>query len=549
MGGRPVASSPRRSWASSPSAPCGTVPMVALATGANDGIETLAASDVTAFENSKIWLTGLSGTGESGYYTTATGDNLIDKIGVSWIKTANNQNLDMDNPNVARDYKVEIVTVDESGTPGAVTNEVVNPGTYAVKVTAIDDVFEGGIAYRLFTVKPASLSGADYYEVDSTRPGKLNDTEFIFTGSELNVGIKIGNAALTEGVDYEIKFLQSDMGVDDNGVEVKNAGEYYAVVDGLGIYEGEREVLGTFKVNQFNIVDQHSAFTIVVDPVIGEAKFPEHPESVCYYNASNDTYTYLDPSYVDLTITGVPTGAKPNILSVDGEYTVSAVDADAADLNVAGSYTGIKLYKYDHAATFEYDDEAFPGTFTSDLSAKRYNQFSFWEIAAYNNADEKLDTLSVSVYDEQGYLVGTFDGTTEHNKLKNNTDWRYTPGDYTVKVVAGDSNNYTAGGTATCNVHIISGTIDADASVYFNYKNDKGQWTAVSSVETTYDGNDVMDRIQTVVTARSSPRAPTTPSPSRTPRARSSTRSSTPAPTPSRSPSAATTSPAPPRCP
>ena len=475
----------------------GTVPMVALATGATDGIETLAASDVTAFENSKIWLTGLSGDGENGYYTTATGENLIDKIGVNWIKTANNQNLDMDNPNVARDYKVEIVTVDESGTPGAVTNEVVNPGTYAVKVTAIDGVYKGGVAYRFVTVKPATFGTLTAYEIDPSNPAKVNDTELIYTGSELNIGVLNGSTPLTEGVDYTIKFIPSDTGTGNEGVEIKNAGTYYAVVDGIGIYEGQQETLGAFTVYAFNLsTTTPGTVTVLCDPVVGSDVFPGQPTTVVYYNPDNDTYTYLDPSLVKLDITNG--GYDDQVFGDDEEYTVTALPAKS-DGNVTGSKAGVKICKYDHAATIEYDDEAFPGTFTSDLSAKRYNQFSFWEIAAYNNADEKLDTLSVSVYDEQGYLVGTFDGTTEHNDLKNGTDWRYTPGDYTVKVVAGDSTNYTAGGTATCNVHIISGTIDADASVFFNYKNDKGQWTAVSSVETTYDGSDVMDRIQTVV--------------------------------------------------
>ena len=154
--------------------------------------------------------------------------------------------------------------------------------------------------------------------------------------------------------------------------------------------------------------------------------------------------------------------------------------------------------KYDHAATIEYNNSEFPTSWETDLSeGRKQNKFNPFLIKAYNKDDVALST-TVYVYDEAGNEVAEIVNGAYTDPTTGDL-WRNKAGVYTVKVVAGDKANYTAGGTATCTVRIVWGTIDADASVFFNYKNDKGQWTAVSSVETTYDGSNVMDRIQTVV--------------------------------------------------
>ncbi len=457
----------------------------------------MAATDVQAFEDATVDLS-LSGNMTDGYYTVADGTNKVGGIKVNKIVTANNQTIDLNLTTVARDYKVEIVTVDEDGNYSSATNEVVNPGTYAVKVTAIDGVYKGGELYVPFTVKPATLNAGDLevYEINAN-PSKIDDTQFIFTGSELDLGIKSSTgsstAALTEGVDYEVKFITPDMGQDDPGVEVKNIGKYYAVVTGLGIYAGQTVTVDTpVNVTAFKL--DTPGVSILCDPVIDSSSFPGHPTTVYYYNSVNKTYTYLDTTLVDLSIDSTGTGS--DVFDKLGTYNLTANPAKAAGLNVI-SFAKTTIDKYDHAATIEYNNSEFPTSWETDLSeGRKQNKFNPLLIQAFNSKDEKIGT-TVYIYDEDGALEAEIqDGRV----ITGNFDaWRNSAGTYTVKVVAGDKTNYTAGGTATCTVRIVWGTIDADASVYFNYKNDKGQWTAVSSVETTYDGSDVMDRIQTVV--------------------------------------------------
>ena len=472
----------------------GAAPAVVFATEAPEAaVEQESADDVRAFENGSV--TGQTGfsSDANGLYLVADGSNMIDDVKATQITTGNKQVIDLTTQVVARDYTVEVVTVNEDGTYGAATNEVVNPGTYAYKITAIDGTYKGGVLYHTFTVKPATLVNLGVYEINPADATQLNDDKFVFNGSVLDLGIKSGSAALTEGVDYEVKFIPADMGPDNEGVEVKNVGKYFAVVTGLGKYAGQRVTVNqTINVQPFYL--GNADVSIYCDPVVDSDLFPVHPTTVVYHDTVHDTYTYLDTSLVKLDITN--TGTQNQVFDKIGQYTVTALPVNSDDGNVTGEKTGVTIDKYDHAANIEYDDKAFPETFSTDLSAARPTHFDVWSVKAYDaESDKQLAQADVTTYvfDAAGECVYWFNGSHHGDHT-----WKRTPGDYTVKVVAGASD-HSAAATAICKVHIIYGTIDADASVYFNYTDADGKVSAVTSLEVVYDGTDVMDDITPVV--------------------------------------------------
>lgn len=464
----------------------GTVPMAALAAGM-DGISTMVADESVSFANSSVTISGLNSDAGDVPYVVASEDGA--DLTVTQIKTGNNETYDLTKGEVARQFVIDIVKV---GTDGQPTNEVVTekaatttPGTYAVRIKAIGFEFDGAYCYQQFVVKPETLvaENLSVYEVNPANPTSTADTQFVYTGSELNLGIEYDGAALVEGKDYTVKFIGDTTGTGNEGVEVKDAGNYHAVITGLGIYAGQNEIAipGTIEVTPFDLAD--SNVTISCDPVIDSNVFPGHPTSVVYFNSSNSTYTYLDPSLVDLKITSG--GTDDAVFDEIGQYEVECTPAEAAGSNVICSSTAsTTIDKYAGEASVEYNDAAFPENFKTDLSDKRPTYFDVWGIKAYDEDDNQLsqNEVSVYVYDESGQPVYSFINGTHQ---KDHT-WKQKAGTYTVKVVAADDDHSVAA-VKTCTVTVINGTVDADATAYVNYDVDgKGDWEAVTSIETTY---------------------------------------------------------------
>ena len=357
------------------------------------------------------------------------------------------------------DYKVSVYKADTDGkTPtGEALSEVINPGKYVTVVEAVDGDYKGGKVNVPYEIKAADLGTLSVYEVNPDKETDISDTSIVFNGSDLDLGIAAQptngvKAALKEGKDYSVKWFKA---ATNEETTVKNAGTYYAEVTGLGIYAGESAVTGSFEVQKFDLVRA----TVEADDVIASNTVPTTPTRVV-----NDDTT-LDPSLVTITL------QKGQVFKDAGAYTfdVSAADEDNIISDNNGDTKHITVNKIAKAATFQYDEDAWVSSFTTDLSAKKPTYFDASKVAVYNGKAEtgtKLDQgdtagkYKITVYNAKGQEV--------KNPFK---DGKLTvPGNYTVKVsVITGQGNYAIGGSATATVKVTKGAIDADATAWVAY--------------------------------------------------------------------------------
>ena len=335
-------------------------PAVAFATDTNSGIELLTADANSEFSNgvASQATVGNGGNLNDGKISVVANGDFID-IKVTEVNTVLGKNVPVDT-----NYSQSFVKADEKGNP---TSEAVarikDPGKYCVVIKGLSGDYKGAVLYVPVTVSPKTLSDVTVYEVNPSNAADSGDSLLYFTGAELDLGIKAASSELVEGVDYEVKFLKDGSSVDASGVEVKDAGTYFAVVNGLGKYAGQTVVSDSFKVNPFNL--DSNAVEIVVDPVIDSNAMPSQPVRV--YRVDDGRTTELDPETVKLALKG-------GIFSDKGEYTFVASPAVDKDSNFTVDAAGasktkeVKVGKYAEKATMLYDGEEWPTSFTTDLA-------------------------------------------------------------------------------------------------------------------------------------------------------------------------------------
>ena len=444
----------------------GTVPMVALATGtdaaeASDSVQTLAATQADSFSNGSIVAASGIRISKGVGYVVATGEPI--SVKALTVKTDTNKSITIESPN----YVSSIVTADEEGNPTEETlATVTDPGAYFLKVEAVGGDYADGVVYLPFFVQSQKLGNLYAFEVNPNNAVDTRDRDFVYTGSELNVGILSSNGGvLEEGVDYSIKYLPVNSSIDDEGVEVVNTGKYYAVVTGLGKYAGQSAKVTEFTVRAFDL--SWSGVEINVDPVIASNEYPEHPTSVTIVDRFGKTIS-LDPSLVKLTL-------DRGVFGESGEYTFTAVPANN-DGNVTNQQKNVKVEKYTDYATIEYDDAEFPESFTTDLSSSRPQYFDVDEIKAYDADGNKISSrnVDIQVTDQNGW-----DATKGYGFGWHKTPWYRHAGTYTVKVTVTD--RYDSAATATCTVRVTNGVVNADATMYVEYNG-----KVITSLETEY---------------------------------------------------------------
>ena len=431
-------------------------PAVAFATDTNTGIELLTADANKDFANGSVLeVNDSTGNITKGVYSVPATGKVID-VKVTKVETATGAQVDIDTK-----YSQAFVKADEKGKPtGEYVTSIKDPGKYCVEVKAVAGEYKGAVIYVPVDVKAADFNGLlAAYEVKESDASDATDTSFYYDGQELNVGIKAGNTGLVEGVDYEVKFLKAGSSIDAAGVEVKDAGTYYAVVTGLGMYAGQKEELPSFTVYPFDL--SHSDVTVVVDPVINSNALPTVPSRVIL--DCGDWSTELDPSLVKLTL-----DPSEGIFSAKGEYTFTvspATDNDKnfkADKVATGNTCTVEVGKYAEKATMLYYGEEWPSAFTTDLANDKSPRFDVTKITASYGDDGKStianSDVEVTVTDSEGTVVSA-DGTGT---------WNETPGVYTVKVVA-TANDHSAAAVDTCTVTVKAKSVDADANVYVKY--------------------------------------------------------------------------------
>lgn len=433
-------------------------PVVALATtGAEGGVDMLTAGDVTNFNNGTVWgafVNGSATNNDSGALknlkVTANGD--AQNIQVTRVRMGNGVDLRVGaESGYFEDFKGSYVVADKDGKPtDQVVSEAVNPGNYCVKVEAVSGDYKGAVVYLPFTVEAANFTRLGVYEVNPDDADDVDDTKLVYTGGALNLGIEDDGVALEEGVDYSVKFLKAGSSIDASGVDVVEKGSYYAVVTGLGKYEGKSANLASFTVDAFDLGSTDGKVEVAVDPVVNSNALPK-AASVKWTHADG-TVTTLDPNCVKLSLSS-------GIFGPADEYEFTVATTEETPKNVVNSTT-VDVKKYEAAATIQYDDKAWADTFTTDLSQDEPVYFDVNKIGALDPDGKDVAAGNVTI------TVTKADGNT----VAYDSDWYKTAGKYTVRVVVGDDTDYKYGASAECEVTVTKGAVDADASAYVSYK-------------------------------------------------------------------------------
>ena len=416
-------------------------PAVAFATDTNSGIELLTADANKDFSNGKATL-ATGGTLSEGKITAVANGNVID-IKVSKVKTATGHAETIDTK-----YSQSIVKADSEGKPtGEYVSKIVDPGKYCIEIKALAGDYKGAVIYVPVSVTAKEFGNIDVYEVNPSNNADLNDKNYYFTGSSLKLGITNDGVEMTEGVDYEVKFLKSGSSIDAAGVEVKDADTYYAVVTGLGKYAGQEAKLKDFQVKPFDL--HANEVKVEVDPVIASNALPSASR---VYRTDGKYVTELDPSFVKLTL-------DSGIFSDATAYQFTAARADEKNENLTDGTKSVTVDKYKEEGTVLYDGEALPSTFETNLADKKPVTFDKSKVTAvYGKDNTAIGTVKLTVSDSEGTVLSA-DGTGTWNK---------TPGVYTVKVLA-TASDHSAAAVDTCTVTVKAKSVDADANVYVKY--------------------------------------------------------------------------------
>ena len=470
----------------------GMVPAAAFAadqpadTTGEQGIELESTtSAVTAFNDGKITFTSADSslvlkdeTKANVYKASAKGDGTTE-ISLGTV----NVTPKGETAAVAAAGDNYTVTVTKDGEK---VSKIVDPGTYTVTVKAVDGTYEGGEVSATIEVAGAALNGAAICEIDEDNPTVGTDTDFMYTGEDIDYGVVLNNKVLKEGTDYTVKVVkQGDDAINGPAVEVKNAGTYYAVITGQGAYEGSTAT-ATFTVEKFNL----AAAKATLDDVIGKtAAMPTAPTTVKVADTQGkkDGAVLANPAELKLTLVSGETWNEAGI------YHFAVATATKDDPNFIGSYTDaqanpentVSCKKVDAAATFQYNDADWADTFSTVKSDKKPVYFDTAKVSALDADGEALSstaTVTTKVYAK--------DGVTELAKSAYNTEGTGTtidkPGTYVVKATVSTSDN-SLGGSATCTVTVKAASVVTDATVIVKDKSGK----IVDSVEKEYDGTGI----------------------------------------------------------
>ena len=437
-------------------------PAVALATGTTS-IDMLVAPEENAFSRGDVKLSGSNAAGtavkqekDGSWVIKANADGTPVDVTAESVKP-----LGVDTPIPVTDkdaYKITFATAD-----GKAVDEIVEPGSYVVSVEDLKGDYKGAVATAKLTVKAASLKNVTWFDADSTMEKQVEDDTLVYTGSELHVGFA-DRVAFTEGEDYTVKILKK--GTDNvesaPGVAIKDAGDYVAYVTGLGQYKGQTKQV-EIKVNKFAL---SQVSQVVVNDVIASESAPSHADLIYVGSKDAEGYAELDPSLVKLEFSKENTGDQ-QLFQKPGAYKFNVVDPLNVniDFKLADTITVNKVAAY---ADFEYDGKALQDSYV--VNKAKGESFDLGKVKALNG--DKKAAFSVKA---------TRKGSTVSSGELALGKWEVTV------TVDPAGNNFQVGGSKTFTVQVVKDAVNADANV-FVYYNGK----AVTSVEKTYDGNDIL---------------------------------------------------------
>ena len=375
----------------------------------------------------------------------------------------------------ATKYTQTIYTADKDGkitATEAKDTDLQKAGKFFVKVTATDGTFDGGELVVPFEIKAATIEGATLYQV-SEDEDDLSDTTFTYTGDALVSGDAEGNIAVAlNGEKYAAKsvvFHKKGDKATDKAVEVKNAGEYYAVVTSTDDQSVEIpftvEKLDLSKVN-FDVLSQKKSAAVA--PHFGGAEDAGQitvDGKAVYANADltldqKQAGSFGNAGTYEFTVAGAKDGAN-----VTGTGTVT--------VNVAETELTADNFFYGKKAISDVYEE---GEMTDVDHADGDADFIASKVVVYT------DVANKTALDSSKYSVKIYD---KDNKEVANAN---KAGKYTVKIVVSDPDNkYT--GSYTFKLNVKEGSIDADGTAFVY------DGTATQSITKVYDGENVLDKL------------------------------------------------------
>ena len=450
----------------------GTVPMVALAEGVNDGIETLALSAHQAFEQGK--LTGV--TDDEGRALSVPSDGVLTVTEGNYPKPtqvtpdggADPVKIDSSNATV-KYYSGFNTNTGTDVTPTAAGNY-----TMVITYTGSGDYNGATLSVNFVIAKAANLADAVLFD-NADGGNDVTDTEFTYNRGLQRIGVAIDGAVVSDS-DYKLTVTDSSGAEVTNRFDGKNtysgdtwAGTYTVTIEGMGTGTTYGTQKKTFKLT-VNKLDLSEA-SVTVDDVDVDT-FTGNVSSfkvggVSYSNTSQDTYTF-DVTYS----TGVGAGSV-------------AIKASSGNTNVTGSTTATFniVNKVLSGSNVKYDGVDFVTKPSVELNLSEGQSFK----------PEKLSvTDGNSALPASWYTVSYED--SDHNAVDASALQKAGVYYVNVRVNAAAANYAYGSGTETLKVTVKSGDIDAAQDIIFNYDGKVG--TSFSKV---YDGKDFLDQLSITV--------------------------------------------------
>ena len=428
----------------------GTVPMVALAEGVGDGIQTLALSAQDAFKN-----------GEMTEARDSKGRRLdIPADGIVTVEAGN--------------YVVPTQVTPKDGDP--VDIYILGYNTDDARQANAKAEIDGS---ALASVDAATLSeGKHTVEVTVKLDGTTNvsDTTFTSNGQPQKIGVAVGGKAVTSGYSMTIdKRLDASGKADahNNVTSVVDAGTYLAIITDTSTGVVVAKI--NFKVNQVNL-STASVSVSDVDTVhlTTDTVKTVYVDGVAF--SADGTGKLLD------TLAEVTTGQL-------GTSSVVVTPNASAGNNIIGSAT-VELNVVNKVLDINdvnYNGFALPTGNTIEVNLADGGSFYPERIEVFDNTVSPAKKLDASYYtvtykDANGNVV-------DASALAN-------PGKYTVIIdVNSEACRYAYGddGNMSFKVNVNSATVEG-SDIVFKFDGKVG-----NDFEATYDGTDMLERLETVV--------------------------------------------------
>ena len=349
---------------------------------------------------------------------------------------------------------------------------IVNPGSYCVTVTDKASGTESDIA-ATFTIGSASLKDATLVEGSD-----VEDTEFVYTGQAIDLGLEL-NGEMVDAAKYSVEYHAKGSSTVVKPNELKNAGEYVAVVTGEDIYKGQRVEIA-FTIAKLDL----SKADIKLDPAFKGGSLDAEVTIESIDNIKDDPGT-ADVNELD-AIASAKVVSVPDTIYGKGQGVYKVEVAAVADnANITGKQTVEVVKTLNDDAQVLYDGNALKNIDT-DYSKEDTEVFDAAKLAAYDKNKKLIKDAKVNMVVREGDADGAIVENADLTK----------PGKWYVEVsVDAASTGYEySSPVANFTVTVKDGSVNADADVFVKYD---GEVTGDKTVE--YTGEDLFKNVSVVV--------------------------------------------------